>query len=133
MLHQRSSLDWSRALRVLTRAALITRTLAAPPVAAAQRPDPLGALVAEALRNNLGLAGERFAEDRTAAQVKEARGLFFPSLTLDSRYTRQSGGLNLGDLVNPAYAALNRIEGTKAYPTNLDLTFPLAHESRVRL
>ena len=133
MLHRTTAFNWSRSFRLLTRAALITRTLVAPPPAQAQQPDPLGALVAEALRNNLGLATERYAEVRTAAQVKEARGLFFPSLTLDSRYTRQSGGLNLGDLVNPAYAALNQIRGTDAYPTNLDLRFPLAHESRLRL
>jgi outer membrane protein TolC len=133
MLHRRPSFNWSRSLQVVTRSALVARALAAPPPAQAQQPDPLGPIVAEALRNNLGLVGERFAERRTAAEVKEARGLFFPSLTLDSRYSRQSGGLNLGDLVNPAYAALNQIRGTNAFPTNLDIRFPLAHESRVRL
>ena len=63
---------------------------AAPPVLAAQRPDPLGQLVAEALRTNLGLEGERLAERRVAAEVREARGLFFPSLgSRDARATRR--------------------------------------------
>jgi outer membrane protein TolC len=59
--------------------------------------------------------------------------LFFPSVTLDSRYSEQSGALNLGDFINPAYAALNQLRGTNDFPTNLDLTLPLAHESRLRL
>src|ERR1043166_4854085 len=112
------------------RAALL---FAAVPEAGAQQPDPLGPLVAEALRNNLGLATERYVEDRSAAQVREARGLFFPSATIESRYTRQSGVLNLGDLINPAYAALNQIQGANRFPTNLDLSLPLAHDPRLRL
>lgn len=114
-------------------AALAAMVLSEPTRALAQQRDPLGHLVAEALRNNLGLATERFAEARSVAQVKEARGLFFPSATIESRYTRQSGTLNLGDLINPAYAALNRIQGADRFPTNIDLTLPLAHDSRVRL
>jgi outer membrane protein TolC len=94
---------------------------------------PLDALVVEALRNNRGLAAERLAERRARAEVAEARGLFLPSLTLDSRYSEQDGTLNLGDLLNPAFAALNDLRGTTEFPTNLDLTLPLAHESRVRL
>jgi outer membrane protein TolC len=106
---------------------------AGPIPVAAQRPDPLAALVAEALRNNLGLSIERLEEERTAHQVTEARGLFFPAVTLDSRYTEQSGTLNFGDFVNPAYRALNQVLGSNRFPTDLDLTLPLAHESRVRL
>ncbi len=95
--------------------------------------DPLGPLVAEALRNNLGLEAERLAERRATADVTAARGLFFPAITLDSRYTRQEGALDFGDLLNPAFAALNELRGTTDFPTNLKLTLPLAHESRARL
>jgi outer membrane protein TolC len=101
--------------------------------ALSQQPDPLGHLVAEALRSNLGFAAERLVERRRAAEVGEARGLFFPSLTLESRYSEQDGTLNLGDFVNPAYAAINELRGSNDFPTSLDLTLPLAHESRVRL
>lgn len=105
----------------------------APVVLPAQRPDPLGQLVAEALRTNLGLEGERFAERRAAAEVREARGLFFPSLGLQSRYSRLGGVPNIGDLINPAYATLNQLTGTNRFPTNINFTLPQRHESRVEL
>jgi len=63
---------------------------AAPPVLAAQRPDPLGQLVAEALRTNLGLEGERLAERRVAAEVREARRLVCSRATRASAASRTS-------------------------------------------
>lgn len=102
-------------------------------VAGQQANDPLAPIVAEALRNNLGLAQAGKAVERADAGVREARGRFFPSLTLDSRYSEQHDALNLGDFVNPAYAALNQMLGENRFPTNLDLTLPLQHESRLRL
>ncbi|MGH7605930.1 MAG: TolC family protein, partial [Gemmatimonadales bacterium] len=110
---------------------LLALVLQAPPPP--PRPDPLGALVAAALHDNLGLEAERLAVRRAAADVSAARGRFFPSITLDSRYSRQEGTLDLGDLLNPAFAALNDLRGTNDFPTDLELTLPLAHESRLRL
>lgn len=104
-----------------------------PTSVAAQAHDPLDAVVAEALANNLGLAQEDLSAERAEAGVREARARFFPSLALESRYSEQTGTLNLGDFVNPAYAALNRLNGTQSFPTDLDITLPLRHESRVRL
>ena len=121
------------------RVLAVAIALVAAPATAARRPqpaqstDPLRAIVAEALGNNLGLAQENLAVERAAAGVREARGRFFPALSLDSRYSEQDGTLNLGDFVNPAYAALNRITGNNAFPTDLDLTLPIRHESRLRL
>src|SRR5688572_22972420 len=116
--------------------ALVAASVTAAPLTA-QTPrgtgDPLAAVVAEALENNLGLAQENLAVERAEAGVREARGRFLPALTLDSRYSEQTGTLNLGDFVNPAYAALNQVTGTNRFPTDLDITLPLAHESRVRL
>jgi outer membrane protein len=103
------------------------------PLPAQDRPDPMGPLVAEALAKNLGLAAERLAERSTAAQVREARGLFFPSLGLDSRYSHFDGVPNIGDLVNPAYAALNGLLGQQRFPTNIDITLPQRHDSRLEL
>jgi outer membrane protein TolC len=108
--------------------------LARPNRLSGQTPaDPLGDIVAEALRQNLAIAQENLAVDRTEAGVREARGRFLPSLTLDSRYSEQNGVLNLGDFVNPAYRALNQLTGTNEFPTDLDVTLPFRHESRLRL
>jgi outer membrane protein TolC len=103
------------------------------PPAAAQSTAQLDGIVAEALRNNLGLAQESLAVERAEAGVREARGRFFPELELGARYSEQSGTLDLGSLVNPAYDALNQITGGARFPTDLDLTFPMRHETRLRL
>ena len=118
----------------LSSRALVCVLVAMAPVALqAQRPDPLGQLVAEALRTNLGLEGEGLAERRATAEVREARGLFFPSLGLQSRYSRLGGVPNIGDLINPAYATLNQLTGTSRFPTNINFTLPQRHESRLEL
>ncbi len=93
--------------------------------------DPLAPLVAEALRANLGLEVERLGERRAAADVRAARALFLPALELQSRYSRLDGVPNIGDFVNPAYAALNGILAENRFPTNLDITLPPRHDSRV--
>jgi outer membrane protein TolC len=117
----------------LTAAAVLLVSGAAPVSAQSPSADPLAAIVAEALRNNLGIAQESLGVERAEAGVREARGGFFPALSLDARYSEQSGTLNLGDFVNPAYGALNRITGNNQFPTDLDITLPMRHESRVRL
>ena len=104
-----------------------------PVRAQSSSPDPLAAVVAEALRNNLGIAQESLGVERAEAGLREARGGFFPSLSVDSRYSEQSGTLNLGDFVNPAYASLNQLTGSDRFPTDIDVTLPMRHESRVRL
>ena len=109
---------------------------AAPPLSAQSLhggPDPLAPIVAEALERNLGLAQEDLAVERAEAGVREARGRFLPALSLDARYSEQTGTLNLGDVVNPAYGALNQVTGSTRFPTDLDLTLPMAHDSRLRL
>jgi outer membrane protein TolC len=105
------------------------------PVAHADGPTagPVDRLVAEALRANLALAGARLAERSAAAEVREARGAYLPSLSVESRYSRLEGIPNVGDLVNPAYAALNQLTGTSRFPTNIDITLPQAQDSRFHL
>jgi outer membrane protein TolC len=113
----------------LLTAALLSR----PTLALAQTADPLGPLVREALRTNLGLEAERIGERRAVADVHAARALFLPALDLQSRYSRLDGVPNLGDLINPAYAALNGLLGENRFPTNLDITLPQRHDSRLEL
>jgi outer membrane protein len=124
------SMNWIRLVPIL---ALGVAATVVAPLPAQTESDPLGSLVAEALRRNLGLQAERLAERRSRAEVAEARGLFFPSLTLASRYSRLDGVPNIGDVVNPAYAALNQILGQNRFPTSLDITLPPRHDSHLEV
>jgi outer membrane protein len=121
-------------MRALTglAAVLAGAAMVVPPAMAQQ--SPLDAYVAEGLSRNLALAEERLMLDRSDAAVREARGRLLPSLALDARYSERSGDiLDLGNLVNPAYAALNRIMGGNAFPTDVSLTLPLRQETSLRL
>src|SRR5260370_5631231 len=102
-------------------------------LAAQEKHDPLGRLVTEALARNLGLTAERLADQRAAADVRAARGLFLPSLGVASRYSYLDGVPNIGDFVNPAYAAVNGLLGQNRFPTNLDITLPQRHDSHAEL
>jgi outer membrane protein TolC len=44
-----------------------------------------------------------------------------------------SGVVNIGDLVNPAYQALNQLTGSSRFPTALNATLPFAQETWIRL
>jgi outer membrane protein TolC len=98
-----------------------------------QRPDVLDAIVAEALRRNSTLAQDRFREARARASVREARGRYLPSLSLESRYSEQNGTVDLGEFVNPMNATLNQLVGEARFATDLSITLPYRHESRARL
>jgi outer membrane protein TolC len=121
------------ALAVMLTTVVARGLVAQSPTGVPAAVSPLDTIVAEALRNNLGLAQESLAVVRAEAGLREARGRFFPTLSLDARYSELSSALNLGDFVNPAYAALNQVIGSNRFPTNLDVTIPFAYESRVRL
>jgi len=100
---------------------------------AQQPPGPFDALVREGLERNLTLARERLADDQSEVGVRQARALYLPTVTFDARYSRTSGVLDVGDLVNPAYQALNQLTGSNRFPTNIDASLPLAQETRFRI
>ena len=123
--------------RLLAAALPLSLALAAP-LAAQDAPapasaDPLGGYVRQALDGNLGLRQERLSADRAEAAVREARGLYLPNVTLDSRYSEMRGGVNIGDFINPAYGALNEITGSDRFPTDVDARLPLAQETKLRI
>jgi outer membrane protein TolC len=100
---------------------------------AAAQQGPLEPYVEEAVRANLGLRQERLAAERSGAAVGEARANLLPSLSLNARYSEAAGVLNLGDLVNPAYRALNQLTGSGAFPTDIDAQLPFRQETTLRL
>ena len=88
----------------------------------------------DALANNLTLGEKRLDIERRAAERKVASSGYYPTIDFSARYTHYLlGGLNLGDLINPAYAALNQLTGEQRFPTDLELRLPLALEAKLEL
>ncbi len=90
--------------------------------------------VREGLAGNLALQQENFSYEKSEQALRQARGLFLPSLTLSARYSDLRGDvLNLGTLINPVYSTLNQLLQAQAFPTNIDLRLPLQRETRATL
>ncbi len=71
----------------------------------------LDSYLKEGLANNLALKTKRFSLEESLEELKEAKAKFFPSITLQARYTRAGGGRSIdfpvGDLLNPVHNTLN--------------------------
>jgi outer membrane protein TolC len=106
-------------------------------VAGAQQPTTarqlLDGYVADALTANLALAQQSAALARATAGVREANGRFLPTVGLNARYSEFSGVVNIGDFINPAYAALNQLVGESRFPTNVNATLPFRQETKLEL
>ncbi len=90
--------------------------------------------VREGLANNLALKQQKLMLEKSGQSVRQASGLFMPSVTLNARYTQLGGNVvNLGDALNPAYAALNQLTNSSAFPTDFDLRLPLRQETKISL
>ncbi|MCK4857295.1 MAG: TolC family protein [candidate division Zixibacteria bacterium] len=80
--------------------------------------------VNQALQNNLALQQQQFSFEESIASLKQVRGMFLPSLTASTRYTRAGGGraisFPIGDLINPIHQSLNQLLGQPAFPGNLE-------------
>lgn len=93
------------------------------------------------LENNLTLQQKQTGYQKSIESLREARALFYPDLSFQSRYTRSEGGrvidLPVGDLLNPVYMTLNSLTGTNLFPVieNQQVKFlrPHEHETRLRL
>jgi outer membrane protein TolC len=122
-------------LALLATAALpaAAQSAVAQPAVAQPAPDPLGAYVRAALQENLGLRQARLDADRSAVAVREAVGLYLPTLALDTRRSRLDGTVDLGDFVNPASRALNQLTNSTAFPTDVSASLPFAQETHLRL
>jgi len=63
--------------------------------------------------NNQALKQKELNLEKSLEALKEANGLFFPSVTLEAQYYIAAGGrsidLPIGDLLNPVYSSLNQI------------------------
>ena len=97
--------------------------------------------VQEGLENNLGLKQQETNYRQSLEALKESKGLFFPNISLEARYSVSEGGrtidLPIGDLLNPVYATLNQLIQQNSFPDIDNLSFmflrPLEHETKLRL
>ncbi len=85
------------------------------------------------LESNLALRQQKYTMQQSMEALKEARGMFFPSISFMSRYTRAGGGRTIefpvGDIVNPIYETLNEIleaagQDPKPFPVIPNETIP---------
>jgi len=108
--------------RFFTAAAFVL--LHATCLTAFAQPSPiLDNYVQEGIRGNLALQQESFEIGRVTESINQARSLFYPSVSFNPTYSVAAGGRNIsfpvGDLLNPAYATLNKLTGSDNFPTNI--------------
>jgi outer membrane protein TolC len=123
------------AIVVLTLALIMAATVEAQtvPAAGATARALLDGYVNEALSANLAIAQQNAALRRASQSVREANGRFLPSLGVNARYSEFSGVVNIGEFINPAYAALNQLIGQERFPTNVAATLPFRQETKLEL
>lgn len=77
--------------------------------------------IGEGLRNNLVLQQKDIALEKALVSLGIAKGMFMPTVNLQSSYTSGNGGrsisLPLGDMLNPVYATLNQLTDSKQFPS----------------
>lgn len=73
------------------------------------------------LKNNEVIKQYNFDINKSIYALKEARSLFYPTVSLNGNYTKAEGGrtidIPIGDLLNPVYNTLNQITNSNAFPT----------------
>jgi len=91
------------------------------------------------MQSNQGLRQKQLDYSADLAALKEARGLFFPDLSFNARYTVAEGGRTIvfpvGDLMNPVYSTLNMLTGSEVFPQieNEEFPFLRPHEHETKL
>ena len=98
------------------------------PLLAAPDQTVLDRYVARGLKSNLALQQKEFSLEKSLEVLKEAKGLFFPRVSIEARYSRAGGGrliiVPVGDLVNPVYKSLNVLFGFHGIDAGLPTDLP---------
>lgn len=101
----------------MNRFLILILAMAVRPVLAQSQLDQYVQL---AFTNNQSIRQQQVVLQRNLAALDEARRLYLPTIDLNGTYTVAGGGRTidfpLGDLFNPAYATLNKLTGTEAFP-----------------
>jgi outer membrane protein len=97
--------------------------------------------IALGLANNLAMKQKESGYKQSLEALKEARGMFYPSVSLNARYTVSEGGRVIdfpaGDLMNPVYSTLNQLTGSTSFSQieNQQILFlrPTEQETKFRV
>ena len=88
--------------------------------AQAQDKGILDQYIHTALGSNDALKGKQFELQKSLYALKEAKGLFLPTVAFNASYSLATGGrrieLPVGDLLNPVYATLNQLTQSQSFP-----------------
>ena len=108
--------------------------------------NPLEQYIHIGLESNLALKQQNFALDHSVQVLNEARGKYFPSISIEARYSRAGGGREIivpvGDMVNPIYKTLNQLLIAEGFPSAFPENIPnevipfmreKEHDTRIRL
>jgi outer membrane protein len=103
--------------------------------------EVLNGYIKYGLENNLALKQKEADYQKSLEALKEARGLFYPEISFQARYTISEGGRIIefpaGDLLNPVYLTLNQLTSSQMFPLieNQEILFlrPHEHETKLRL
>jgi outer membrane protein TolC len=72
------------------------------------------------LKSNEVIKQHNFDINKSVYALKEARSLFYPTVSLNANYTVADGGrtidIPIGDMLNPVYNTLNQITNSNAFP-----------------
>ena len=101
----------------------------------------LDSYIREGLESNKGLKQKQLDYASDLSALKEAKGMFFPDISMNARYTVAKGGRTIefpvGDMLNPVYSTLNMLTATEAFPQieNQEFAFyrPTEHETKLSL
>ncbi len=101
----------------------------------------LDSYIREGLESNKGLKQKQLDYAGDLSALKEAKGMFFPDISMNARYTVARGGRTiefpLGDMLNPVYSTLNILTASEAFPQieNQEFSFyrPTEHETKLSL
>ena len=96
--------------------------------------DILSNYVQQGIADNEAIHQQNFELHKSMYALKEATGMFFPSISLEAKYIDDKGGrtidVPIGDMMNPVYQNLNGINsvlapGSPKYPTLSNVSYQL--------
>jgi outer membrane protein TolC len=91
--------------------------------------------IEKGLSENLALQQKKASYQQSLYELKEAKGMYFPSVTAQARYTVADGGriieFPVGDLLNPVYNTLNM--PLQLENQSFNFYRPQEHETKLQL